>query len=258
MFADGLAGGSQLRPVNMPIRRPEQLTIEQAMGCNLQFLATGNRKASGQPAVDGLTRGANQAAHGALAAQHKKGVSKGGGMQHVDIVKDMSTKSQSNPADPVIKLGMDVWKHIEDELHRRRLDAPWLYRKLKVSRQVVSGWKSRGVPTKRYEAIAALFGWTIDRLVLGVDSEQQTPLTSATPASKPVTAEATYSPMALDLARQLDEINELEAKKKAYALMSQIALMSGGPSPLVPSPTAPDQQPAAPVAAPTPTPQRGR
>ncbi len=132
---------------------------------------------------------------------------------------------------------MDVWKHIEDELHRRRQNAAWLGRKLPASRQVVSGWKTRGVPAKRYEQIAQLLDWSVDRLISGVDDTPATP--APTPTAAPVTAgtaNALYSPMALDVARMLDSITNEQQKRRAYALILQILALDAAPSPTVPAP----------------------
>lgn len=235
--------------MDMPVSRPQQLTIEQAMSEGFQFSAAGHREPALKPAVDVLPGDAEHPGDSGLTASRKKGVLNGTAIfNHADSVTIPSAKCQSNAADPVIKLGMDVWKHIEDELHRRRLNAAWLGRKLGASRQVISGWKTRGVPTARYEQIAELFGWSIDRLVMGVSD---TPAPPPPAAAAPVAMDALYSPMALDVARMMDKIPDIESKRRAYALIVQITAMDSAPSPIVPAPP-----PAAPVLTPTPAPSR--
>lgn len=119
----------------------------------------------------------------------------------------------------MIESGMTtVWAHIEEELHRRRLNAAWLGRKLVASRQVISGWKVRGVPTGRYEEIAALLGWTVDRLINGLPDAETA--TAATPANDPTLA---YSPVAMDVARMFDEIPDELNRARAYAYITQLS-----------------------------------
>ena len=236
----------QFRPVDVPVIRPQQLTIEQAMGEGLQFGAPANREAALKPTADSGAGDANQPANSGLPTGSKKCVVEGGSISnHADIVRGKSARRQSNAPAPVIKLGMDVWKHIEDELHRRRHNSAWLVKKLGTTRQVVSGWKTRGVPTARYEQIAELFGWSLDRLVTGIDDTPE-----PTPP-QPVAVESLYSPMALDVARMIDKIPDVEQKRRAYALIVQITALDGAPSPIVPVP-----QPAAPDLTPTPAPSR--
>ena len=234
---------SQFRPVDMPVGRPQQLTIEQAMGDGLQFGATGHGESPRKPAANGGAGHADHPGHGGLAASGEKSVLNGcASSNHADIVAITSAKCQSNAASLVIKLGMDVWIHIEEELSRRRLNAAWLGRKLGASRQVISGWKKRGVPTARYEQIAELFNWTIDRLVTGVDD---TPAPLPPPPAPVAAVESIYSPMALDVARMMDQIPGIEQKRRAYALILQITALDSPPSPIVPEPkqAAPDLTP---------------
>lgn len=138
----------------------------------------------------------------------------------------------------MIKSAMpEVWDYIYDELSRRRLNAAWLARKLDTKRQTISGWKIRGVPPGRFQEIADLFGWTLDRLTSGPPDE------SAAKAADVQTARG-YSPMALDVARMLDEVTDEQQKRRAYALIVQIIVMGNAPSPAqppnppVPSPVA--------------------
>lgn len=122
-----------------------------------------------------------------------------------------------------------VWAHIEDELHVRRLNSAWLGRKLRASRQVVSGWKVRGVPTGRYEDIAALFDWTLDRLVNGAHDKPAAPQVLANYLA------VGHSPIAMDVARLFDQIPDELHRAKAYAYVLQL---SKGDAPADAAPTA--------------------
>lgn len=141
----------------------------------------------------------------------------------------------------MIESGMTtVWAHIEDELHRRRLNSAWLSRKLEASRQVVSGWKVRGVPTSRYEEIAELFGWTLDRLVNGAPEDvAAAPLA---PANDPAIG---YSPIAMDVARMFDEIPDELNRARAYAYVMQLS--RGNVPPAAAPSTQTEPSPAAPA-----------
>lgn len=139
----------------------------------------------------------------------------------------------------MIESGMTtVWAHIEDELHRRRLNSVWLARKLEASRQVISGWKVRGVPAGRYEEIADIFGWTIDRLVNGLPDEDPQPESANDPGMN-------YSPIALDVARLFDSIPDELHRARAYAFVMQLS--KGHAPPVDSPPKAPALAPAAPA-----------
>lgn len=236
-------GNGQFGPVEVPVRGPEQLTIYEAMRSGFDVNTSTHRETPLQPAIDSLTWHAQKKRDGRLTARSEKSVLQGGAFSnHADIVMIKSANSQQDAANPMFKFGMDIWNHIEDELHRRRLNAAWLGRKLNASRQVISGWKTRGVPTARYEQIAELFGWSLDRLVTGVDDA---PKVAAPPLD---TVEALYSPMALDVARMIDKIPSLEQKRRAYALILQVTALDGAPSPIVPDP-----QPSQPAQSPKST-----
>lgn len=240
----------QFRPMDVPVGRPQQLTIEQAMGDGLQFGAAGHGEAPRKPATHRGTGHADHPGDSGLAASGEKSVLNGGASSyHADIVAIASAKCQSIATDSMIKLSMDVWTHIEQELHRRRLNAAWLGRKLGASRQVISGWKKRGVPTARYEQIAELLGWTMDRLATGIDDTPAPPPV----AEKPAAVESIYSPMALDVARMVDNIPSIEQKRRAYALILQITAMDSSPSPIVPEPKT-----AVPDLTPKPSPARAK
>lgn len=226
----------QFGPVDVPVSRPCQLTIDDALRHSLNSRAARHREAALEPGVDGRARNAHQPGDGGLAPG---GFESGAKLDtHADIVQIKSANSQQGATSLVIKsTAMEVWKNIEDELHRRRLNAAWLGRKLGASRQVVSGWKTRGVPTARYEEIAALLGWTLDRLVSPVEVAAP-----AAPVAQQQQQDSDYSPMALDIARRLDGIADDQQRSRAYALFLQIATLSDAPAPMPAErvPAAPD------------------
>lgn len=246
----------EFRPVDMPVVRPQQLTIEQAIRGSLDRGAAIHRETVVDPVVDDLAGNFQQRSHSRLATEFKKSVlERGMAENHVNSVANILTTSKQSVAMPVQKLGMTVWKNIADELHRRNKTNAWFGAQLKETRQVIAGWKKRGVPAKDHERIADLFGWTLDRLVKGPD--ESAPVEAAPVAdASPATPSTVYSPMALDLARQLDEITDLEEKQKAYALMVHIARQSAMPSPVVPAPRVPAPSPSAPGVSPMQDPRR--
>jgi SOS-response transcriptional repressor LexA len=69
----------------------------------------------------------------------------------------------------VQSFGMDpVYELIDGELRKRFRGNggwAWLAREIESKDQVVQNWKTRGVPPRRYQAIAHALGWTIDMLV---------------------------------------------------------------------------------------------
>jgi phage repressor protein C with HTH and peptisase S24 domain len=67
---------------------------------------------------------------------------------------------------------MNVWERVDRELSRRRLDWPWLYKQLAVSKQTAHNWHKRGVPASRYQDIADALQVTMDWLVGNTDSRQ--------------------------------------------------------------------------------------
>ena len=223
LTAQSFGGICQFGPVDMPVAGPRQLTIDDAMRHGLNGRAARNGEAPLDPAVDGGTGNAEKSGNGCLpSSDYESGVNIGA---HADIVQIGYANGQHGAALPLIKsANMDVWKNIEDELHRRRLNAAWLGKKLGASRQVISGWKTRGVPTARYEEIAELLGWSLDRLVNPVESLPPTPQAAAHSSG--------YSPMALDIARRLDDIADDRQRSRAYALFLQIATLSAAPAPM--------------------------
>ncbi|MDB5253878.1 MAG: hypothetical protein JWP27_3047 [Flaviaesturariibacter sp.] len=251
----GTRFNAEFRPVDMPVVRPQQLTIEQAIRSSLNQSTAMNREAVFDPGVNNLTGNAQERTHSRLATEFKECVlERGMAESHVNSVANKLTARKQHVAIPVQKLGMTVWKNIADELHRRNKTNAWFGAQLKETRQVIAGWKKRGVPAKDHERIADLFGWTLDRLVKGPD--ESAPAEVAPVAAALATPSTIYSPMALDLARQLDEITDLEEKQKAYALMVHIARQSAMPSPVVPSPKVPAPSPSAPGVSPTQDPRR--
>jgi len=60
---------------------------------------------------------------------------------------------------------MSPWEIINAELVRRHKNWAWLAREIGTSDQVVQNWKTRGVPPRRYRAIAdALRPFTVDQI----------------------------------------------------------------------------------------------
>lgn len=61
---------------------------------------------------------------------------------------------------------MTPWEVIEEALvHRKpKRNVQWLADQLRVTIQVVSNWKARGVPARRYREIADVLGLTVDQL----------------------------------------------------------------------------------------------
>ena len=61
---------------------------------------------------------------------------------------------------------MDTWQIIEEALNnmRPRRSMLWLSEQLGVTIQVVSNWKSRGVPASRRREIATALGMSVDQL----------------------------------------------------------------------------------------------
>ena len=71
-----------------------------------------------------------------------------------------------------------MWHRLDQELAARRdrhhLPGTWadLARTLETSEQRVNNWKRRGVPPAQYAAIAAVLGWSVDRLI-GVEQSSE-------------------------------------------------------------------------------------
>jgi len=62
-------------------------------------------------------------------------------------------------------VAMSPWEIINAELDRRHKSWAWLARELQTTDQVVQNWKTRGVPARRYRAIAdALHPFTVDQI----------------------------------------------------------------------------------------------
>ena len=260
--------GDKVRPVDMPVVRTKQPPVQDAARLDFQRTAPLFREAAlTEPAIDMLAGSANQTAGSRLSPDHENSDFKFS--FHDDIVSETSakmniktprpSKAPKAPKAPK-KADMFVWNQIDGELARRRLSTGWLWRKLGSSRQVINGWKNgetsgRSVPVDRYEPIAKLFGWTVERLTTGKDSEPviEPPAPTIQPATAPAPArppmltpkgdEANYSPMALDLAGMFDAIRDDQQKRRAYALIVQMLVMSNPPSPDASAPGAP-QTPA--------------
>lgn len=261
------SGNGQLWPDQVPVGGAQQLPGNPAVGNGFDLKAAPRGESDGQPVLKMLPGNTDSLGDGGFSSNGEKSPIKGGsGFKHVNIVHKQSPTGKADGKQdapvPVVKLGMNIWKRIENELHRRRLNPMWLARKLDVTRQVINGWKKRGVPTRRYEEIATALGWSLDRLVMGADDAppvqqamqiETVAQVSVQVAAPPVNPAATCSPLGLDLAAQFDAIPDDEQRLRAYALIMQIIRMSSAPQP-----TPPAQQQAEPGLSPMTTPHRAK
>jgi hypothetical protein len=264
---DGRKSGANRLPVNqVPVVRTQEPTMQDAARAQLQETAPLFREL---PLFDGATDKlpvlADQQPNIGLIANLKNSRFKRCSDFHDDIVCEKSTENQDMTTKPgrpaktpkeIKPADMFVWNQIEDELNRRRLPISWLYRKLGESRQTISGWKNgertgRSVPVRQQEKVAELFGWSLERLTTGKDSEPVAVAASAPaperPSAPPVSQQhgqsAHYSPMALDLAGMFDAIGDDQQKRRVYALIIQMLVVSSPPSPGASAPGA-QQTPA--------------
>lgn len=224
-----LAG--EFRPEQMEILRKHDLPADNAARDLFDGFCTVDGEAGFCPSPNGLLADAEKAGESLLSAERKKSVFQGGFMSnHVDSVAKIDAISQQKDDAVENKIGVEIWERVIDEMHRRRLPIAWLQRKLNCSRQVTSSWGRRGVPGYRYEQLAEALGWSIDRLVTGDDK-------SAGPAT---TSE--LSPKAHNLARTFDALASEDARRRVYALMMQMLLMTD----VLPIPSQPHEpEPAA-------------
>lgn len=110
-----------------------------------------------------------------------------------------------------------VYVGIADELERRKHSGrhadrvastwKWLAGKLGVSQQVVSNWKTAGVPAAHHAGIAKALGWSIERVVSGGSEESLQPR---------------LSEYALEIALRMDALMEgdLRLFRAAYMQLS--------------------------------------
>lgn len=121
-----------------------------------------------------------------------------------------------------------VWKTVDNELHRRRMTWAALGKIIGASDQVMHNWKARGdIPRKRCEAIAPVFGWTLDRLV---------GMSTVTPqAEEHIAQEREFTKRASDLAELFDELKDPDVRRKVYTTMMGFLQMAKA-SEQVPSP----------------------
>lgn len=226
----------QVGPVDGPIVGAQQPARKNSARCVLKGHAALHGKESPvNPAADLFARHANQPASSSLTADLEKRNLEFS-FNHAPSVPNTSSKMKQELKLPKRPKEVDqfIWQQIEDELTRRRLNIGWLWRKLGSSRQVVNGWKmGRGVPTGRYEEIAELFGWSLERLTTGQEpaaanrAAPEPQAVSTQPAAAPAPG---YSPMALDLAGMFDAIPDDRKKRQVYAMMVQMLVMSAQPS----------------------------
>lgn len=122
-----------------------------------------------------------------------------------------------------------IWDSISAELSRLHRTDAWLAKRLSVGRNTISGWKTRGVPAARYDEIAQVLGWSLERLVYGEDA----------PAAV-VPFDGDLSPMAIALGKEFDDIENEQQRMRCYALALQIFSM-GGSMPAASNPKQPEQ-----------------
>lgn len=81
------------------------------------------------------------------------------GTREVELINPLCSRL-SDSAD------MTPWEIIQESLVRKRpvRNMQWLAEQLDVKIQVVSNWKLRGVPAKRFRDIASALGITVDQL----------------------------------------------------------------------------------------------
>jgi DNA-binding transcriptional regulator YdaS (Cro superfamily) len=103
---------------------------------------------------------------------------------------------------------MSPWEVIEEALlHKRPVrNLQWLADQLGVSAQVVSNWKARGVPAKRYRDVASAIGVTLDQL------EGLEPL--------PWLRVAQQSDLSEEVQSLASEIDRLPKKQRDWVLMT--------------------------------------
>jgi DNA-binding transcriptional regulator YdaS (Cro superfamily) len=104
---------------------------------------------------------------------------------------------------------MSPWEVIEEALVRKRprRNLQWLADQIGVSIQVVSNWKSRGVPAKRYRDISSALGITVDQL----EGLQRLPWEHESHSSSDLRPEVS------EIAQQ---INVMPDKKREWLLMT--------------------------------------
>lgn len=104
---------------------------------------------------------------------------------------------------------MDTWQIIEDALlHMKpRRNMLWLSEQLHVSIQVVSNWKSRGVPASRRRDIATALGLSIDQ----IDGLAPLPWEEIAEASE-------LTKLFPDVASVATSINELPKRQRDWVL----------------------------------------
>lgn len=99
-----------------------------------------------------------------------------------------------------------VWRTVETELARRDLGQQWLADRLEMSVQRVNNWSRRGLAKNAYPAVAAVLGWSVDRLLAAGAEEAEQPRLSRA---------------ALDIALRLDGIADAMTHRAAYMAISE-------------------------------------
>lgn len=108
--------------------------------------------------------------------------------------------------------GMTPWTRIGNELHAKKMTWTQLGVALSCSKQTVSNWKNKGVPSKFYTAIDRFFGkqngWTEGIEEVAHQSGH------------------TFSPLALALAALFDTIPESEVKTRSRIFVEAAGLIN--------------------------------
>lgn len=127
---------------------------------------------------------------------------------------------------------MTPWEVIQEALLRKRpvRNLQWLADQVGVSIQVVSNWKARGVPAKRFRDVAAVLDLTIDQ----IEGIAPLPWDSETP-----TARSEFSEEARQVALDIDS---LPKKQRDWVLMTVQQAIELARETIVTAPSASQQQ----------------
>lgn len=109
-----------------------------------------------------------------------------------------------------------MWHRLDQELAARRdrhhLPGSWadLARALETTEQRLNNWKRRGVPPAQYAAIAAILGWSVDRLI-GLDEPRSSEVVH-------IDADQKLDPEALQIATVYASLTPTERRRFQHLL----------------------------------------